>query len=232
MDIKKIRILTNGPYVVSGHIPLSEKVIVPKGRGYKWKEGRKLPQAGGYALCRCGKTKKAPFCDGIHTRTGFRGIETAAERPFEYRCDVIEGPDLDILDDHRCAFARFCHREQGTAWELTRRSGDPVLKAEAIEAARECPAGRLVARQKTGETLEPAYEPSIVVIQDPEEGVSGGLWVRGNIPIESADGQIYERRVQVVLCRCGHSRNMPFCDAAHVAVGYVAEDDEIKPQGR
>jgi CDGSH-type Zn-finger protein len=223
MDISKmkIKILKNGPYIVSGNIPLSEKIITPKGKGYEWKDGRPLPQAATYSLCRCGKTKNPPFCDGAHIESGFRGDETAGRSLFEERSEVICGPEIDLLDDHRCALARFCHREQGDAWELTVNSGDPHLRDEAIEAARECPAGRLVARYKTGELIEPEYEPAVEIIQDPEEEVSGGIFVKGGIPLESSDGEVYETQNRIVLCRCGHSEIKPFCDAAHILFGYL-----------
>ncbi|UCF09264.1 MAG: CDGSH iron-sulfur domain-containing protein, partial [Thermoplasmata archaeon] len=44
----------------------------------------------------------------------------------------------------------------------------------------------------------------------------GPIWVRGRIPIESADGHIYEIRNRVTLCRCGWSSNKPFCDSSHL----------------
>ena len=28
----------------------------------------------------------------------------------------------------------------------------------------------------------------------------------------------------IALCRCGHSRNKPFCDSSHKRVGFVADD--------
>ena len=28
----------------------------------------------------------------------------------------------------------------------------------------------------------------------------------------------------IVLCRCGHSRNKPFCDSSHKRVGFVSDD--------
>lgn len=214
----KIKILKNGPYIVSGNIKLSEKIITSKGKGYEWKEGRKLPQSEQYALCRCGKSKNGPFCDGTHEKIGFGGYETASKTSFLDRAQVIEGPKLDLLDDGRCAFARFCHREEGNVWDLTRNSGDPELKEEAIQAATDCPAGRLVIRDKSGEVIEPEYEPSIEIIQDPERGASGGIFIKGRIPIESSDGNIYEQRNRVVLCRCGKTENNPFCDATHVSI--------------
>ena len=128
-----------------------------------------------------------------------------------------------MMDDHRCAFARFCHRTAGTAWELIKQSDDPLLKEEAIKAANECPAGRLVAVEKDGTAIEPEYGPEIVVLQDPERGVSCGIFVKGGIPLQGGDGSLYERRNRMVLCRCGESVNKPFCDATHVHIKYQDE---------
>jgi CDGSH-type Zn-finger protein len=216
----KIKITKDGPYIVSGNIPLSEQIIVPKGEGYEFKPGRELPQAETYALCRCGKTKTPPFCDGSHTKTAFQGKETASREAYRERAQLIKGPGIDLLDDDRCAFARFCHRKGGNVWELTRSSNKDVNREEAIKAANDCPSGRLTALDKDGTEHEPDYEPSIVIMQDQEKGVSGGIFVKGNIPIEAADGSMYETRNRVVLCRCGRSLDKPFCDAMHVSVNY------------
>ena len=62
----RIKILAAGPYVVTGGVPLVEKIIVPRGRSYVFEDGRELPQAERYALCRCGKSKNKPFCDSSH----------------------------------------------------------------------------------------------------------------------------------------------------------------------
>ncbi len=221
MSKVKIKILRNGPYVVTGGVPLSEKIITPHEGGYIYTEGRPLPQAQTYTLCRCGRTKAAPFCDGAHVKDGFKCEETAENTPYIQRAELIKGPGLDMLDDHRCALARFCHRKSGDAWELVEQSGDPCLRGEAVAAASECPAGRLTAVTKDGRHIEPSYEPAIEILQDPEEGASCGIFVKGYIPIENAEGVEYEPRNRVVLCRCGHSKIKPFCDGAHLDVGFV-----------
>lgn len=220
MENAKIKILRDGPYIVSGNIPLSEKIIIQKNEVNEYKEGRDLPQSEEYALCRCGQSKTAPFCDGSHIKTGFIGTETASKDNYEDRAELLKGPGIDLLDDNRCAFARFCHKEDGRVWELTLSSDDPKYKEEAIEAACDCPAGRLVALDKTGKVIEPDYDSSIQITQDPEKESSAGIFVKGNIPIESSDGQTYEIRNRVALCRCGKSENKPFCDARHVKIKF------------
>ena len=85
-----------------------------------------------------------------------------------------------------------------------------------------CPSGRLVAwDRETKAPLEPRLERSIGVVEDPAEGVAGPLWVRGGIPVVAADGEPYEVRNRVTLCRCGASKNKPFCDASHASIGFT-----------
>jgi Iron-binding zinc finger CDGSH type len=77
-----------------------------------------------------------------------------------------------------------------------------------------CTSGQLVLCDRhTRQAFEPSLDPSIAVGEDQALSVSGQLWVRGGIRIESAaDGHVYETRNRVTLGRCGHSRNEPFCD--------------------
>jgi len=218
----RIKILPNGPYHITGGIPIREMIITPKGHRNEFVEGQSLPQKEEYALCRCGQSKNAPFCDGQHTKVEFSGQETASKEPYADRIeDVVKGKTMILLDDNRCAFARFCHREGGSVWELTMQDSNPEKRAEALKAAHDCPAGRLVAINHDGQVLEKASEPEIIIMQDPEKGTSAGIFVKGPIIVESADGTEYEVRNRVALCRCGESGNKPFCDASHINAGYV-----------
>ena len=98
-----------------------------------------------------------------------------------------------------------------------------------IRDACDCPSGRLVARDKaSGEPIEPDLEPSISVVEIPSAKQSGPLWVKGGIPIESAAGWRYEVRNRVTLCRCGRSRNMPFCDGMHAVYGFNDGDESVR----
>lgn len=221
----KIRIVKNGPYVVSGDVPLSEIHIEPKGKGYVYKDVRTLPRKEEYSLCRCGKTKDSPFCDGAHEVSVFHGVEVASRVPYEKRAQTYTGPGLDLMDDDRCAFGRFCHTKDGIIWDLIEKSGDSECREEAINAACDCPTGRFVAVDKSGKRFERQDEPSIDIAQDPEKKVSCGIFVKGGIPLESADGSEYEARNRYALCRCGASRNTPFCDASHVPIRFRDKSD-------
>ena len=218
----RIRIIKNGPYLVTGNVPLDEKVIVPHGATeVHFEAGRELPQAKTYSLCRCGKTQKSPFCDGSHERHGFNGRETASKALYIERASRLKGKTLDILDDGRCAYARFCHSDRGKLGQLIKSADVPEIREAALKAIQECPSGRLVAVDEDGTFIEPELEPGISILRDLGKEVCGPIYVHGGIPIESADGSLYEVRNRIALCRCGQSSDMPFCDARHVAARFT-----------
>ncbi len=217
----RVKITEGGPYIVTGGIPLREMIITPVGQHYELCEGRNLPQADTYSLCRCGVSQNAPFCDANHLKIGFTGRETASQKPYKERVqDVTFGSTMNLLDDGRCAFVRFCHTEYGNVWNATEGDSDPETRAAAIKAAGQCLAGRLVMTDKQGTVLEEEAMPEIIVLQDPEKGASAGIFVKGPVVVEAADGSEYEVRNRVVLCRCGQSAEKPFCDARHVGTRY------------
>ena len=66
------KIKKNGPYLVDGDVVLTDH------------EGNPVPTTPGkpFSLCRCGASTKKPFCDGTHSRIGFKGAEEA-QREFD-----------------------------------------------------------------------------------------------------------------------------------------------------
>ena len=136
-----------------------------------------------------------------------------------------------MTDEHKyCVFARFCEAAGGV-WELLDRSDNPSARRMAIRETMLCPGGRLTAYDNvTGEVFEPEYEAGLGLIEDHSIGASGGLWVHGGIRIERKDGNVVATRNRVVLCRCGHSSNMPYCDGTHASLKW-RDDLEGSPAG-
>lgn len=218
----QIEVTADGPYRVTGAVPLARQSIETdlQGQSVGWQEGERFPDSDAYELCRCGHSKNKPFCDGTHERIGFQGKETAGQLTYLALAEDDAGPELTLTDaEPLCAFARFCDA-YGQVWNLVYAEGKA---ADVRRGAALCPSGRLVAWDRQPERarpLEPELPPSIGVVDDPGQGVSGPLWVRGGITIMSADGSAYERRNRVTLCRCGESGNKPFCDGSHAAIGF------------
>ena len=221
-----ITISLNGPYLVSGSLPLAQQIIGANAAGdsVAWKEGKTYPAKAQYALCRCGHSSHKPFCDATHAKIGFDGTETASRKSYREQAKLMQGPTMSLTDaESLCAFGRFCD-PNGSVWNQVMESDQPTAHKHFVQQTCDCPSGRLVAwDNKTGNALEPKYEPSIGLIEDPAQGCSGPIWARGGVQVIGADGFAYEVRNRVTLCRCGASRNKPFCDGAHASIGFSDE---------
>ena len=103
------------------------------------------------SLCRCGRSRNQPFCDGSHHPAGFR---------------------------------------------------DPggVFEGRIGEAASGRGPLRIGAR------------------------LNGPLRLIGPLTLVSADGRVRREGCEVALCRCGLSRNKPFCDSSHKESGFEAAE--------
>jgi CDGSH-type Zn-finger protein len=223
----RITVTADGPYQVSGGVPLVKLEIVTNddGESIGWRQTERLEPGDAYMLCRCGRSGEKPFCDFTHAVEAFDGTETAGHDSYAELSVLIDGTGLDLRDVRTlCAEARFCDRGGGL-WNLVGRCENDETRALAVEEAQLCPSGRYVAvDQDTGEAIEPDHEPSIALIEDPHLGVSGPIYVRGGVTIVDSGGASYEVRNRVTLCRCGHSRNKPFCDGSHIEAEFNAEE--------
>jgi len=222
----RVTISRDGPYVVTGPVPLADQTIVvdAEGGSESWKEGEHYRAPPNFSLCRCGHSNKKPFCDGTHTKVGFDGAETASREPYLEQAAEIDGPAMALTDvENLCAFGRFCD-PHGAVWNQVGHSDDPKTRETFVRQVNYCPSGRLVAwDKKTGKPIEHALPVSIGLVEDPAQNCSGPVWLRGGIRLTSHDGFEYEVRNRVTLCRCGVSKNKPFCDGSHASIGFRAK---------
>src|ERR1700730_13873769 len=157
-DSMKIVVSENGPYIVTGSVPLSIQTISPDKSGFSWDwvEGKKFAAEKTYKLCRCGRSSNKPFCDGTHAKIGFNGKETASRVPYARQTEVFEGASLILSDaENLCAFARFCD-PGGKIWSVIEEK-DPKSRELAVREANHCPAGRLVVYDE--QTQKPIEHP-------------------------------------------------------------------------
>lgn len=221
-DEMKVVVSKDGPYLVSGNVPVSVQIIVPNDEGFSWdwKEGKSFATEPNYKLCRCGHSRDMPFCDDTHKTIDFDGEETAGRGSFMEEAKSYSGPALTLKDSEPlCAHARFCMAGE-KIWNLV-KSDDPESRELAIREAKHCPSGRLVVQDaRTQEEVEHILYQSVGLVEDPAKGCSGPLWIRGGIRVESENGVPYEARNRVTLCRCGFSDNKPFCDGTHKRIRF------------
>jgi len=224
----RIAILENGPYVVDNDIPLKEVSIIDDETGtpidYRVDKSLNIPEGRKY-LCRCGHSKTMPFCDGTHRHINFDGTETDNRKSFDEEAFFEEGTLYDYLDNEKlCSVARFCHLKDGF-WKALYGTESEENKECVEQIGCLCSSGRLVLVDKSGKKMEPELPREIFLIDDTPVGRRGPIYVRGGIPVVSADGFEYEIRNRVTLCRCGESKNKPFCDGKHIRCDHMAITD-------
>ena len=212
-----VRVRPNGPYVVSGEVPLRvrQPIMSEHGEPLAWRAEEVSDRAPAYALCRCGESSRKPYCDGSHAERGFDGTEAAPTDTFEQRCASLGGVGIEVSDDRAiCVHAGFCGNRVSNIWRMASETGDTVVRGQVMAMVERCPSGALT-YAVDGEVVEPALPTEIAVIPD------GPLWLTGGIPVERSDGEPFETRNRVTLCRCGHSASKPLCDGSHKEAGFT-----------
>lgn len=199
-----IACLPNGPYLLKDGAKLQRA------------SGAAYAAAQGVALCRCGGSAKKPFCDGTHRRNGFRD-ERVADPSNSVRRTYV-GEKITIFDNRAiCSHAGFCTDELKSVF---RQGAEPWIDADGAEAARvietvnKCPSGALSYAIDGVEAPAPQRSPMVTVTDHGPYAITGG--------IELVDGQFGDgaSREHYTLCRCGASKNKPFCDGSHWHVGF------------
>jgi CDGSH-type Zn-finger protein len=201
----KITCLPNGPYYLLNDV---EAAPVPNLRRAS---GEACAAVRGVALCRCGGSGNKPFCDGTHGRNGFKDDNRAD--PANNRRKAYAGKRITILDNRAlCAHAAFCTDELASVF---RHHDTPWIDPEGasvesiVAVIRKCPSGALSYAIDGVEAGPPQRPPMVTVTDNGPYAVTGGIELVG---VKFGDGASTEH---YTLCRCGASRNKPFCDGSH-----------------
>ncbi len=199
-----IECVPNGPLRVKG---------LPTLRNSK---GEDLPTKEITVLCRCGGSATKPYCDGTHRSNGFVS-EKAADRAPD-RIDSYRGKQITIHDNRSiCAHAGRCTDGLPTTFRYDQEpfiDADADLAAQIVAIVAQCPSGALsYTLHDRPAAAAPERIPMIVVTPGPYA-------VMGNVALDQPQnaGASPER---CTLCRCGGSKNKPFCDGSHWDIGFA-----------
>lgn len=132
---------------------------------------------------------------------------------------VFEGSTHTVTwDGNLCIHAEECVRTDSSLFEKDRNpfaQPDLVAEGELDAQVKRCPSGALSWFRNGEPTPEPAeLENTVTVVPN------GPLYVRGDLEIEGIDEPGHSVHRRVALCRCGHSKNKPFCDNSHIEAGF------------
>ncbi|HEX4225486.1 MAG TPA: CDGSH iron-sulfur domain-containing protein [Pseudonocardiaceae bacterium] len=217
-----VRVAKDGPYLVVGAKRLQTHLGVPI-------EHRPL-----VALCRCGASASKPFCDGSHVRTGFTGSK--AEDRVPDRRDTYVGTSITVLDNRGlCQHSGYCTDRLSTVF---RAGTEPFVSPsggrldDIVHAVRACPSGALsfaIDGWEVRAHVDPAGRPpEVEVSQHGPYRVTGGLTLLddGNVRHAAPQGASAEH---YTLCRCGQSKNKPFCSGRHWDVNFSDPAPSAEP---
>ena len=206
----KIACLPNGPYYL-----LYDFDPAPVPYLKKW-NGESCTNIKGAALCRCGGSKNKPFCDGTHSTNGFSDRKLT-DGTSNKRVDY-PGRGITIHDNRGiCAHAGFCTDNLNRVFRLheePRIDPDGAAMDEIVRVVRKCPSGALSDSVDGVEHRDQEREPVVTATRDGPYAVTGGIELIGQEFGEAASREHY------TLCRCGASKNKPFCDGSHWATGF------------
>ncbi|MBZ0296525.1 MAG: CDGSH iron-sulfur domain-containing protein [Anaerolineae bacterium] len=133
------------------------------------------------------------------------------------------GNQVDITYNiKRCIHAEYCVKHLSDVFDKQKRpwinaDGAPVEDVAAV--IEQCPSGALHYDRKDGNN-EATPEQNTIIIRH-----NGPLEVRGDLTIHGTTVAL-EHETRVTLCRCGGSKNKPFCDNTHKEIGFEAGERE------
>ena len=134
--------------------------------------------------------------------------------------EEIEGKDLTLLFDARkCIHSRFCVTWAPNVF-LANVQGpwihpDAMEVERLVEIAHVCPSGAIRYRRKDGKAEEAAPLVNLVTTRE-----NGPYAVRADMQLDGQRGVF-----RATLCRCGASKNKPFCDGSHNEIKFTASGE-------
>jgi CDGSH-type Zn-finger protein len=198
-DGPTIEIRENGPLRVAGL------------KTFRLPDGSNAAPKPVMALCRCGQSKNKPFCDGSHRDAGFDG--SASDVAHQDRIYTYAGQEATVhFNKLLCSHAGECGQRAVDIFNTKQRpwvQPDQGTLDQIEDVITHCPSGAL--------RYSLPLDPPIAIANDAVSITTepNGPYHVHNIPIEAdywAEGQTQEK---YVLCRCGQSKNKPFCDGTH-----------------
>ncbi len=209
----KIACLPNGPYYLLND--MTPKAIP----NIQTSKGGPCSTITGVALCRCGGSNNKPFCDGTHGKNGFTD-EKLADGSLDKRTNYV-GKRVTIHDNREiCAHAGYCTDNLAAVFKLKKEpwiDPDGAAVEEIIDTIKKCPSGALSYTVDNVEHRDQDRGPMVTVTKDGPYAITGGIELLEQSLGEGASTEHY------TLCRCGGSKNKPFCDGTHWSIGFKDE---------
>jgi len=171
-------------------------------------------------LCRCGHSGHKPYCDGSHHDFGGLNEEKSDDRK-QYGLRSYEGENIIIYyNPDVCSHDAHCVNGLPPVFKKDVKpwiDPDGGSVRDIIKVIDKCPSGALSYGFGDKRYQELDQEPAIITRKD------GPLNIQGYVQLVDDQASIPENAEHYALCRCGHSKNKPFCDGCHQEEGFEAD---------
>ena len=131
--------------------------------------------------------------------------------------EVVQGEKMELrFEAQRCIHARFCVTGAPKVFLANVKGAwlypDAMPVERLVDIAHACPSGAIQYRRKDGEADETPPPVNLLSVRE-----AGPYGIRGELVLR---GQSIGTRA--TLCRCGASKNKPFCDGSHHDIHFDA----------
>ena len=205
----KIDVLVDGPLIVDNLSKLTNS------------KGEEIEIDEKIALCVCGQSSNKPFCDGTHKKVGFSSErESNADLVTEKR---YTGEKINVYDNRAvCCHAGECVTNLNSVFNVNSRpwiNPDKAEVDEIIEVVKKCPSGALTYEIDDQHIKNFDFEDEINISKNGPYHVMGGIKLDVEHDLKPPSNSHY------TLCRCGASKNKPYCDGSHSGINFIDEDN-------
>lgn len=171
-------------------------------------------------LCRCGNSKSKPYCDESHNKHGGLNEEKADDRK-RHELKSYEGAHITIyFHPEVCSHDGHCVRCLPTVFKKDEKpwiNPDGDTAKAIVKTIEMCPSGALSYGFGNTRIQNLDRAPAMTTRKNGPYHITGGVQLFDDQSSEPEAEEHY------VLCRCGHSKNKPFCDGSHDKSDFQAE---------
>ncbi len=149
--------------------------------------------------------------------------------------DIYEGELITIYENRGvCSHRGFCYEDMPEVWKMSKEVRIDMrairiqeMVDKVIDICRRCPSGALSFSLPGQERDLNGYPSKETISIAPRRyGYDGPFEVTGGIPFEDEGGNKPESLDHYALCRCGKSKNMPFCSGEHWGAKFIDENND------
>ena len=135
------------------------------------------------------------------------------------KLSVYPGEKISVhYDVKRCIHATECAHGLPSVFDPKRKpwvNPNEAAADEVVQVVQRCPTGALHFMRHDGGVTEPVPDHNTITAS-----ANGPLFLRGDLEVMDPDGSVFLKDTRIALCRCGASKNKPFCDGSHAKKGF------------